>query len=96
MIDTSKIQEYTDVYLKSYMRAMERTRNPDLATQTAMGVTMALIIANEPNKSKLKPDPQQFNPVDAFFAAILQGAANQGHQESNPQSSEEIESNDDK
>lgn len=39
-MENDKIHDYTDAYLESYLRALDKTHNPDLAIQTAMGVTM--------------------------------------------------------
>lgn len=41
-MENDKIHDYTDAYLESYLRALDKTHNPDLAIQTAMGVTMVL------------------------------------------------------
>ena len=38
-MENDKIHDYTDAYLESYLRALDKTHNPDLAIQTAMGVT---------------------------------------------------------
>lgn len=43
-MENDKIHDYTDAYLESYLRALDKTHNPDLAIQTAMGVTMVLRI----------------------------------------------------
>lgn len=36
MISKEKIHDYTDIYVESYMRALEKVHNPDLAVQAAM------------------------------------------------------------
>ena len=40
-MENDKIHDYTDAYLESYLRALDKTHNPDLAIQTATGVTKA-------------------------------------------------------
>lgn len=35
-MENDKIHDYTDAYLESYLRALDKTHNPDLAIQTAM------------------------------------------------------------
>lgn len=42
MISKEKIHDYTDIYVESYMRALEKVHNPDLAVQTAMGIVTVL------------------------------------------------------
>lgn len=34
-MENDKIHDYTDAYLESYLRALDKTHNPDLAIQTA-------------------------------------------------------------
>ena len=92
MIDTTKIQEYTDAYLESYMRALDKTHNPDLAVQTAMGVTITIVTADNNNKPKQQEENQN-NPFAALFGAMIQNAVmNQTNQENNDAG---IESDDD-
>lgn len=92
MIDTTKIQEYTDAYLESYMRALDKTHNPDLAVQTAMGVTMVLRTIDANNQPKQQEENQN-NPFAALFGAMIQNAVmNQTNQENNDAG---IESDDD-
>ena len=92
MIDTTKIQEYTDAYLESYMRALDKTHNPDLAVQTAMGVTMVLRTIDANNQPKQQEENQN-NPFAALLGAMIQNAVmNQANQESNDAG---IESDDD-
>ena len=94
-----KIHDYTDAYLESYMRALDKTHNPDLAIQTAMGVTMVLRTIDVQNATK-EPEQQTINPAAAIFAAMFQGAMQQNQnqdperQEGDPKCSE-IESDDD-
>lgn len=96
----NNIHDYTDAYLESYMRALDKTHNPDLAIQTAMGVTMVLRTIDMQNAPK-EPEQQEINPAATLFAAMFQGAMqqNQNQQESerkegDPKGSE-IESDDD-
>lgn len=54
-MENDKIHDYTDAYLESYLRALDKTHNPDLAIQTAMGVTMVLRTIdaqNEPSSQR--------------------------------------------
>lgn len=93
-----RIHDYTDAYLESYMRALDKTHNPDLAIQTAMGVTMVLRTIDVQNAPK-EPEQQAINPAAALFAAMFQGAMQQNQQEperkeGDPKGSE-IESDDD-
>ena len=48
-MENDKIHDYTDAYLESYLRALDKTHNPDLAIQTAMGVTMVLRMIDAQN-----------------------------------------------
>ena len=51
-MENDKIHDYTDAYLESYLRALDKTHNPDLAIQTAMGVTMVLRTIDAQNEPK--------------------------------------------
>ena len=96
----NNIHDYTDAYLESYMRALDKTHNPDLAIQTAMGVTMVLRTIDVQNAPK-EPEQQEINPAAMLFAAMFQGAMqqNQNQQESERKEGDlkgsEIESDDD-
>lgn len=57
-MENDKIHDYTDAYLKSYLRALDKTHNPDLAIQTAMGVTMVLRMIDAQNEPKQPAQPQ--------------------------------------
>lgn len=52
-MENDKIHDYTDAYLESYLRALDKTHNSDLAIQTATGVIMVLrmIDARRTNRS---------------------------------------------
>lgn len=84
-----KIHDYTDAYTESYLRALDKTHNPNLAIQTAMGVTMVLRMIDAQNEPK-----PQINPMAALFGAMMQQAAKNQQEEGNPEGSE-IESDDD-
>ena len=68
-MENDKIHDYTDAYLESYLRALDKTHNPDLAIQTAMGVTMVLRMIDAQNEPK-QPAQPQINPMAALFGAI--------------------------
>lgn len=90
-MENDKIHDYTDAYLESYLRALDKTHNPDLAIQTAMGVTMVLRMIDAQNEPK-QPAQPQINPMAALFGAMImmqQAAQNQQEEGS------EIESDDD-
>lgn len=61
-MENDKIHDYTDAYLESYLRALDKTHNPDLAIQTAMGVTMVLRMIDAQNEPK-QPAQPQINPI---------------------------------
>jgi len=89
-MENDKIHDYTDAYLESYLRALDKTHNPDLAIQTAMGVvTMVLRMIDAQNEPK-QPAQPQINPMAALFGAMMQQAAQNQQEEGS-----EIESDDD-
>lgn len=88
-MDVTRIHEYTDIYMEAYMRALNKTHNPDLAIQTAMGVTMVLRMIDAQNEPK-QPAQPQINPMAALFGAMMQQAAQNQQEEGS-----EIESDDD-
>lgn len=92
-MDVTRIHEYTDIYMEAYMRALNKTHNPDLAIQTAMGVTMVLRMIDAQNEPK-QPAQPQINPMAALFGAMMQQAAKNQQEEGNPEGSE-IESDGD-
>lgn len=69
-MENDKIHDYTDAYLESYLRALDKTHNPDLAIQTAMGVTMVLRMIDAQNEPK-QPAQPQINPMAALFGAMM-------------------------
>lgn len=67
-----KIQEYSEIYLQSYLYTMEQTKNQDLAVAVAMGVLCSIrTLDNTQQKEEVK----MVNPLEAFTAAIMQTAA---------------------
>lgn len=85
-MENDKIHDYTDAYLESYLRALDKTHNPDLAIQTAMGITMVLRMIDAQNE----PKQPQINPMAALFGAMMQQAAQNQQEEGS-----KIESDDD-
>lgn len=74
-MENDKIHDYTDAYLESYLRALDKTHNPDLAIQTAMGVTMVLRTIDAQNEPK-QPAQPQINPNGgAFWSHDATGSA---------------------
>lgn len=72
-----KIQEYSEIYLQSYLYTMEQTKNQDLAVAVAMGVLCSIrTIDNTQQKEEVK----MVNPLEAFTAAIMQAAAERDSQ----------------
>lgn len=50
-----KIQEYSEIYLQSYLYTMEQTKNQDLAVAVAMGVLCSIrTIDNTQQKEEVK------------------------------------------
>lgn len=86
-MENDKIHDYTDTYLESYLRALNKTHNPDLAIQTAMGVTMVLRMIDAQNEPK-QPAQPQINPMAALFGVMMQQAAKNQQEEGNPEGSE--------
>ena len=72
-----KIQEYSEIYLQSYLYTMEQTKNQDLAVAVAMGVLCSIrTLDNTQQKEEVK----MVNPLEAFTAAIMQVAAERDSQ----------------
>lgn len=72
-----KIQEYSEIYLQSYLYTMEQTKNQDLAVAVAMGVLYSIrTLDNTQQKEEVK----MVNPLEAFTAAIMQAAAERDSQ----------------
>ena len=67
-----KIQEYSEIYLQSYLYTMEQTKNQDLVVAVAMGTLCSIrTLDNTQQKEEVK----MVNPLEAFTAAIMQAAA---------------------
>lgn len=72
-----KIQEYSEIYLQSYLYTMEQTKNQDLAVAVAMSVLCSIrTLDNTQQKEEVK----MVNPLEAFTAAIMQAAAERDSQ----------------
>ncbi len=72
-----KIQEYSEIYLQSYLYTMEQTKNQDLAVAVAMGILCSIrALDNTQQKEEVK----MVNPLEAFTAAIMQAAAERDSQ----------------
>lgn len=69
-MENDKIHDYTDAYLESYLRALDKTHNSDLAIQTATGVIMVLRMIDAQNEPK-QPAQPQINPMAALFGAMI-------------------------
>ena len=69
-MENDKIHDYTDAYLESYLRALDKTHNSDLAIQTATGVIMVLRMIDAQNEPK-QPAQPQINPMAALFGGLL-------------------------
>lgn len=69
-MENDKIHDYTDAYLESYLRALDKTHNSDLAIQTATGVTMVSRMIDAQNEPK-QPAQPQINPMAALFGAMM-------------------------
>lgn len=72
-----KIQEYSEIYLQSYLYTMEQTKNQDLAVAVAMG---ALCSIRTLDNTQQKEEVKMVNPLEAFTAAIMQAAAERDSQ----------------
>lgn len=93
-MENDKIHDYTDAYLESYLRALDKTHNSDLAIQTATGVIMVLRMIDAQNEPK-QPAQPQINPMAALFGAMRCNKRRRtSKEEGNPEGSE-IESDDD-
>lgn len=75
-MNEEQIVEMTDAYITSYMRAMEKTKNPNLAVQAAMSVCM--VLSTRPQKQ----EPQEAdNPFNLLLAMALSGMKRDGESE---------------
>lgn len=74
MISKDQIEDATRAYLYSYDLAFKEVRNPDLATQAAMSVVMAVLMVN-------KPQQKQVNPFQIIFESIAAQAQQRAAEE---------------
>lgn len=75
-MNENEIIEMTDAYLTSYMRALEKTKNPGLVAQAAMSV--CAVLSTRPQKQ----EPQEAgNPFDLLLAMVLSGLKRAGESE---------------
>lgn len=75
MISKEKIHDYTDIYVESYMRALEKVHNPDLAVQAAMGIVTVLRTL-EQQQEEVRKQENVMNPLtDSLFTALYRGEA---------------------
>jgi len=65
-MNQNKVTNLTDVYLTAYMRALEKTRNEQLAVTVAMGVTAVI---------NLQQPAEKENPLQYILGAMIQAAA---------------------
>ena len=72
MISKEKIHDYTDIYVESYMRALERVHNPDLAIQTAMGIVTVLRTLDQQQEERQQQE-NAMNPLTASLFTALYG-----------------------
>lgn len=72
MISKEKIHDYTDIYVESYMRALERVHNPDLAIQTAMGIVTVLRTLDQQQEERQQQE-NAMNPLTSSLLTALYG-----------------------
>lgn len=74
-MENDKINDYTDAYLESYLRALDKTHNPDLAIQTAMGIVTMLRTLDQ-QQEEVQQQKNAMNPLtDSLFTALYRGEA---------------------
>lgn len=74
-MENDKIHDYTDAYLESYLRALDKTHNPDLAIQTAMGVTMVLRMIDGAERTEAASAAADQSNGGAFWSHDATGSA---------------------
>lgn len=89
-MENDKIHDYTDACLESYLRALDKTHNSDLAIQTATGVFKNDRCEERTEAASAAADQSNGG---ALWSYMQQAAKNQ-QEEGNPEGSE-IESDDD-
>ena len=66
MISKEKIHDYTDIYVESYMRALEKVHNPDLAVLRTL----------DQQQEEMRKQENVMNPLtDSLFTALYRGEA---------------------
>lgn len=73
-MNENTINMMTDAYLTSYMRALEKTKNPNLAIQAAMAVCTVL-------GTQMQSHQQEQNPLGMLLAAAFSAAQRGGEGE---------------
>lgn len=68
MINKEMVTDLTQAYMQSYLLSMDELRNPQLAVQVAMGVTMVV------GQMMQNPHRVEQNPLGAIFSAMMQNA----------------------
>lgn len=72
MISKEKIHDYTDIYVESYMRALEKVHNPDLAVQTAVGIVTVLRTLDQ-QQEEVQQQKNAMNPLTTSLFTALYG-----------------------
>lgn len=72
MISKEKIHDYTDIYVESYMRALEKVHNPDLAVQAAMGIVTVLRTLDQ-QQEEVQQQKNAMNPLATSLFTALYG-----------------------
>ena len=67
MINKEQIEMLTKAYITSYNTAMEQVKNPEFATQIAMGV---LMVANMAEQNNSKSSVKVLNPLEIIFSQV--------------------------
>ena len=66
-MDSKMVKDATQIYLISYMEALESTKNPNIAVQCAMAVTTVLVKYNQ--------SQQNSDPFTMAVAALMEQAS---------------------
>lgn len=72
MISKEKIHDYTDIYVESYTRVLERVHNPDLAIQTAMGIVTVVRTLDQQQEERQQQE-NAMNPLTTSLFTALYG-----------------------
>lgn len=65
MINEERIRKLTETYICAYNVAMEKTKNPAIAMQTATSIILAMTM-KEPKETEVF----MVNPLEALFSTI--------------------------